>query len=240
MSENNTTPSADETHKKKMQKRKELQDKQVLEASNTKNLLMVYTGTGKGKSTAGFGTIIRALGHGYKVGVVQFIKGAWQTGEQTALEKFNDLYLLEKGIPQGRQGEVYDTVHEPKDDVGETLNQASMVRYEVMGEGFTWETQDKNRDIAKAREAWAVALEMLADESYHLVLLDELNIVLRYDYLPLSEVLSALEKRKNHVIVTGRNAKPELIEIADLVTEMKLIKHPFREQGIKAQAGIEF
>jgi len=205
MSENNTTPSADEIHKKKMQKRKELQDKQVLEASNTKNLLMVYTGTGKGKSTAGFGTIIRALGHGYKVGVVQFIKGAWQTGEQTALEKFDNL-----------------------------------VRYEVMGEGFTWETQDKNRDIAKAREAWAVALEMLADESYHLVLLDELNIVLRYDYLPVAEVLSALEKRKNHVILTGRNAKPELIEIADLVTEMKLIKHPFREQGIKAQAGIEF
>ncbi len=192
-------------HKQKMEKRKEFQDKLVASADQSKKLLMVYTGTGKGKSTAGFGTIVRALGHGYKVGVVQFIKGAWQTGEQAALTKFDNL-----------------------------------IRYEVAGEGFTWNTQDREKDIKKAREAWNIAIEMLADDSYHLVLLDELNIVLRYDYLPLEEVLAALKKRKNHVIVTGRNAKPELIEIADLVTEMKLIKHPFREQGIKAQEGIEF
>lgn len=192
-------------HKEKMEKRKEFQDKLVASADQTKNLLIVYTGTGKGKSTAGFGTIVRALGHGYKVGVVQFIKGAWQTGEQNALTKFDNL-----------------------------------IRYEVVGEGFTWNTQDREKDIKKAREAWNIALEMLADDSYHLVLLDELNIVLRYDYLPLVEVLAALGERKNHVIVTGRNAKSELIEMADLVTEMKLIKHPFREQGIKAQVGIEF
>ncbi len=195
----------EEIHKKKMQKRKEFQDALVAKADKEKHLLMVYTGTGKGKSTAGFGTILRALGHGYKVGVVQFIKGAWSTGEQAALGKFENL-----------------------------------VRYEVMGEGFTWETQDKQRDIAKAHEAWAVALEMLADASYKLVLLDELNIVLRYDYLPLDEVLAALAKRKQHTIVTGRNAPQGLIDAADLVTEMKLIKHPFREQGIKAQEGIEF
>ncbi|MEZ5691925.1 MAG: cob(I)yrinic acid a,c-diamide adenosyltransferase [Rickettsiales bacterium] len=192
-------------YKQKMQKRKELQDAQVRAADKTKNLLIIYTGTGKGKSTAGFGTVVRSLGHGHKVGVVQFIKGAWKTGEQAALTKFGDL-----------------------------------IRYEVMGDGFTWDTQDRQRDMATARKAWDIALEMLNDESYHLVLLDELNIVLRYDYLPLAEVLAALEKRKNHVIVTGRNAKRELMDIADLVTEMKLLKHPFHEQGIKAQLGIEF
>ncbi|MEQ1789179.1 MAG: cob(I)yrinic acid a,c-diamide adenosyltransferase [Rickettsiales bacterium] len=192
-------------HKEKMAKRKKFQDNLVKNADQTKKLLMVYTGTGKGKSTAAFGTILRALGHDYKVGVVQFIKGAWQTGEQKALEKFDNL-----------------------------------IRYEVAGEGFTWNTQDRTRDIEKAREAWSIALEMLADDSYHLVLLDELNIVLRYDYLPHEEVLSALNKRKNHVIVTGRNAPQALIDLADLATEMKMIKHPFREQGIKAQAGIEF
>lgn len=192
-------------HKQKMQKRKEFQDNLVKKADKTKHLLMVYTGTGKGKSTAGFGTIVRALGHDYKVGVVQFIKGAWATGEQKALAKFDNL-----------------------------------VRYEVAGEGFTWDTQNRTRDIEKASEAWQIALEMIADESYHLVLLDELNIVLRYDYLPVAEVASALANRKNHVIVTGRNAPQELIDAADLVTEMKMIKHPFREQGVKAQIGIEF
>jgi len=192
-------------HQQKMQKRKELHDKKVQAADKEKNLLIVYTGAGKGKSTAGFGTIVRALGHGYKVGVVQFIKGGWQTGEQNALAKFENL-----------------------------------VRYEVMGEGFTWETQNRERDVAKAREAWEIACEMLADDSYHLILLDEMNIVLRYDYLPLGEVLEGLEKRKNHVIITGRNAPELLIEAADLVTEMKMLKHPFREQGIKAQKGIEF
>ena len=196
---------ADKIYKQKMQKRKIHQDNLVAKADKTKKLLMVYTGTGKGKSTAGFGTIIRSLGHGYKVGIVQFIKGAWATGEQKALEKFDNL-----------------------------------VRYEVAGEGFTWDTQNRTRDIEKAKEAWQIALEMIEDESYHLVLLDELNIVLRYNYLPLEEVISALANRKNHLIVTGRNAPQELIETADLVTEMKMLKHPFREQGIKAQIGVEF
>jgi cob(I)alamin adenosyltransferase len=197
--------SSSSQHQVKMQKRKELHDKKVQSADKIKKLLIVYTGTGKGKSTAGFGTVLRTLGHGYKVGIVQFIKGGWQTGEQAALAKFEDL-----------------------------------VRYEVMGEGFTWETQNRKRDIATARLAWKIALEMLADEAYHLILLDELNIVLRYDYLPLEEVLTALAKRKNHVIVTGRNAPQPLIEAADLASEMKLLKHPFREQGVKAQMGIEF
>ncbi len=192
-------------HRQKMEKRKEFQDELVKNNDKTKKLLIVYTGTGKGKSTAAFGTVLRSLGHGYKVGIVQFIKGAWQTGEQAALSKFD-----------------------------------SLVTYEVTGEGFTWNTQDRERDIEKARKAWEIAEKMLADDSYNLILLDELNIVLRYDYLPLDEVLNALEKRKMHTIVTGRNAKPELIEIADLVTEMKMVKHPFREQGIKAQQGIEF
>lgn len=192
-------------HKKKMQKRKEFQDNLVQSADKTKNLLIVYTGSGKGKSTAAFGTILRAIGHGYKVGVVQFIKGAWQTGEQTALSKFDNL-----------------------------------VRYEVAGEGFTWNTQDRTRDIKKAQEAWNIATQMLQDNSYKLILLDELNIVLRYDYLPLAEIVAALGKRCCHVIVSGRNAPQPLIEAADLVTEMKMIKHPFREQGIKAQMGIEF
>lgn len=192
-------------HKKKMEKRKEFQDNLVKKADKEKKLLIVYTGTGKGKSTAAFGTVLRSLGYSHKVGIIQFIKGAWQTGEQKALEKFDNL-----------------------------------VTYEVTGEGFTWDTQDRTRDIAKAKEAWEIALKMLADESYHLILLDELNIVLRYDYLPIDEIISALNKRKMHVIVTGRNANDKLIEIADLVTEMKLVKHPFREQGIKAQVGIEY
>ena len=192
-------------HKVKMEKRKEFQDELVKKADKEKDLLIVHTGTGKGKSTAAFGTVLRSLGHGYKVGIVQFIKGSWQTGEQNALMKFDTL-----------------------------------VTYEVAGEGFTWDTQDRERDIAKAREAWEIALKMLADDSYHLILLDELNIVLRYDYLPLEEVLAAVSKRKNHVIITGRNAPQGLIDIVDLVTEMKMVKHPFREQGIKAQKGIEF
>jgi len=192
-------------HKEKAVKRKAHQDKLVREADKTKQLLIVYTGTGKGKSTAAFGTMLRALGHGYKVGVVQFIKGAWSTGEQNALERFENL-----------------------------------VTYEVAGEGFTWDTQDRARDIEKARGAWEIALKMISDDSYHLIVLDELNIVLRYDYLPVGEVVAALKKRKMHVIVTGRNAPQALLDSADLVTEMKLVKHPFREQGVKAQKGIEF
>lgn len=192
-------------HNEKSAKRKVFQDKLVASSDKEKHLLMVYTGSGKGKSTAAFGTMLRALGHDYKVGVVQFIKGAWATGEQKALQKFDNL-----------------------------------VTYEVGGEGFTWDTQNRVRDIEKARETWEIALQMILDSSYHLIVLDELNIVLRYDYLPVDEIIAALQKRKMHVIVTGRNAAPALIEAADLVTEMQQIKHPFREQGIKAQKGIEF
>jgi cob(I)alamin adenosyltransferase len=150
--------------------------------------------------------VLRCLGHGMRVGIVQFVKGAWKTGERDVLQRFPDLVTMR-----------------------------------AMGEGFTWETQDRARDIAAARAAWEMAKAMLADPTYRLVLLDEINIVLRYDYLPVAEVVAALtaKPRDLHVILTGRNAKPELIEIADLVTEMRLVKHPFRA-GVKAQAGIEF
>ncbi|PSC06695.1 cob(I)yrinic acid a,c-diamide adenosyltransferase [Alsobacter soli] len=194
-------------HREKMAKRKAVQDAEV--ASKTvasKGLLMVHTGPGKGKSTAAFGLIMRALGYGWPVGVVQFIKGAWDTGERHALERFPDL-----------------------------------VRWHTMGEGFTWETQDKARDIAAAQAAWAKAKELMADPAIRLLVLDELNIALRYDYLSLEDVVETLRARRPdlHVVVTGRNAKPELIEAADLVTEMTLVKHHFKA-GVKAQQGIEF
>jgi cob(I)alamin adenosyltransferase len=194
-------------HKAKMAKRKAVQDAEV--AAKTiadKGLLMVHTGQGKGKSTAAFGLALRALGRGWRVGIVQFIKGAWETGERKALERFGDL-----------------------------------VSWRSMGEGFTWETQDRARDMAAAEAAFAVAREMMADPSIRLLILDELNIALRYDYLPLGEVLSALGSRRPglHVVVTGRNAKPELVAIADLVTEMSLVRHHFAA-GVKAQEGIEF
>jgi cob(I)alamin adenosyltransferase len=171
-----------------------------------RGLLIVHTGAGKGKSTAAFGMVLRCLGHGMRVGIVQFVKGVWQTGERAVLAKFPDL-----------------------------------VTCRAMGEGFTWDTQDRARDIAAARAAWDMAREMIADPSYRLVLLDELNIVLRYDYLPRDEVIASLraKPRDLHVIITGRNAPAELIEAADLVTEMTLVKHPFRA-GVKAQQGIEF
>jgi cob(I)alamin adenosyltransferase len=197
----------DRRHREKMAKRKAVQDAEVAGKTITqKGLLIVNTGSGKGKSTAAFGLIMRALGHGWPVGVVQFIKGAWDTGERRALERFPDL-----------------------------------VRWHAMGEGFTWETQDRQRDIAAATAAWAKARELMADPALRLLVLDELNIALRYDYLPLAEVVADLQARRAdlHVVVTGRNAKPELIEAADLVTEMGLIKHHFAA-GVKAQAGIEF
>ena len=182
--------------------------KDALYATKTveKGLLVVHTGTGKGKSTAAWGLVMRCLGHGLKVGVVQFVKGRRETGERQFLARFPDL-----------------------------------VTVKVMGEGFTWETQDKVKDVAAARAAWAEAKAMLQDPSYHLIVLDELNIVLRYDYLPLPEVLADLAARRDglHVVCTGRNAKPDLIDAADLVTEMTLVKHPFR-QGVKAQVGVEF
>ena len=194
-------------HKEKMAKRKAVQDAEVASKTITeKGLLIVNTGPGKGKSTAAFGLIMRALGYEWPVGIVQFIKGAWETGERKALERFPDL-----------------------------------VRWYSMGEGFTWETQDKARDIAAAEAAWGKVKELMADPGIRLLVLDELNIALRYDYLSLLEVVETLKARRPdlHIVVTGRNAKPELIEAADLVTEMGLIKHHF-SAGVKAQQGIEF
>jgi cob(I)alamin adenosyltransferase len=193
-------------HREKMERRQAARRKVLLTKTEEKGLLIVHTGAGKGKTTAAFGMVLRAIGHGMRVGIVQFVKGAWGTGERTLLARFPDL-----------------------------------VTCRAMGEGFTWDTQDRERDIAAARAAWAMAQAMIADPSYRLVLLDELNIVLRYDYLPVAEVVETLKRKPRdlHVIVTGRNAKPELLEIADLVTEMTLVKHPFRS-GIKAQKGIEF
>ena len=196
----------DERHAEKMRRKKEARKKILATKTVEKGLIIVHTGKGKGKSTAAFGIVFRSLGHGHKVGIVQFVKGAWQTGERDVLAKFDDL-----------------------------------VTFKTMGEGFTWETQDRQRDITAARAAWEEAKKMIADPSYNLVLLDELNIVLRYDYLPVEEVIEVLKSKpeNTHVIITGRNAKDELIEIADLVTEMTQVKHPFRA-GVKAQEGIEF
>jgi cob(I)alamin adenosyltransferase len=193
-------------HREKMARRKAARDRVLATKTEERGLLIVHTGAGKGKTTAAFGMVLRCIGHGMRVGVVQFVKGAWGTGERDVLAKFPDL-----------------------------------VTCRAMGEGFTWDTQDRERDIAAARAAWEMAKTMMADPSYGMVLLDELNIVLRYDYLPLDEVLAVLKAKPRdlHVVVTGRNAKSELIEAADLVTEMTLVKHPFRA-GVKAQKGIEF
>jgi cob(I)alamin adenosyltransferase len=200
------SPEEAERHRAKMAKRKAVQDAEVAEKTIEKGLLIVNTGPGKGKSTAAFGLALRMLGHGRRVGVVQFVKGAWHTGEKDAFAAFGD-----------------------------------RVAWHSMGEGFTWETQDKARDIAAAERAWAKAGELMADPTIGLVILDELNIALRYDYLDLAKVVSALLARREdlHVVVTGRNAKPDLIAAADLVTEMTLVKHHFAA-GVKAQKGIEF
>jgi cob(I)alamin adenosyltransferase len=196
----------DARHAEKAAKRKAARAKIMASKTIEKGLLIVHTGKGKGKSTAAFGMVMRCLGHGLRVGVVQFVKGRWATGERGLLERFPDLVTIR-----------------------------------TMGGGFTWETQDRARDVAAARAAWDEAKKLMADPAYRLVLLDELNIVLRYDYLPIAEVVETLKARRPdlHVIVTGRNAKPELIEAADLVTEMTVVKHPFRS-GVKAQAGIEY
>jgi cob(I)alamin adenosyltransferase len=193
-------------HRAKMEKRKAVQDAEVAEKTVEKGLLIVHTGTGKGKSTAAFGLALRMLGRGKRVGVVQFVKGAWHTAERDALAAFGD-----------------------------------QVVWHTMGEGFTWETQDLARDIAAAERAWAKSRELMADPSFGLIILDELNIALRYNYLDLAAVVTALTSRRPglHVIVTGRNAKPELIGAADLVTEMTLVKHHFAA-GVKAQPGIEY
>ena len=190
----------------KARKRKAARDRMLAGKTIEKGLLIVHTGKGKGKSTAAFGLAARAVGNGLKVGVVQFVKGVWKTGEREVFARFPDL-----------------------------------IEIRAMGEGFTWETQDRARDIAAAEAAWELSEAMMADPSNAMVILDELNIVLRYGYLDLDRVLAALANRREdlHVVVTGRNARPELIEVADLVTEMTLVKHPFRA-GVKAQIGIEF
>jgi cob(I)alamin adenosyltransferase len=195
-----------EKHRAKMAKRKAVQDAEVTKKTVEKGLLIVNTGPGKGKSTAAFGLALRMLGYDRRVGVVQFIKGAWHTGEKDAFAVFGD-----------------------------------KVAWHTMGEGFTWETQDLKRDIAAAEAAWAKALELMADPTISLVVLDEMNIALRYDYLDLDAVVAALKARREglHVVVTGRNAKPALVEAADLVTEMGSTKHHF-SAGVKAQRGIEF
>jgi cob(I)alamin adenosyltransferase len=200
------TEAEAERHRAKMAKRKAVQDAEVAEKTIEKGLLIVHTGPGKGKSTAAFGLALRMLGRGKRVGVVQFIKGAWHTGERDALAAFGD-----------------------------------QVVWHTMGEGFTWQTQDRARDVAAAERAWEKSRELIADPSFGLVILDELNIALRYEYLDLAAVVAALQTRREglHVVVTGRNAKPELIEAADLVTEMTLVKHHFAA-GVKAQPGIEF
>jgi len=195
-----------ERHRAKMAKRKLVQDAEVAGKTVEKGLLIVHTGMGKGKSTAAFGLALRMLGRGHRVGIVQFIKGAWHSAERDALAVFAD-----------------------------------QISWHTMGEGFTWETQDLKRDIAAAERAWAKALELMDDPTFSLVILDEINIVLRYAYLDLRSVITALSSRRPglHVVATGRNAKPELIAAADLVTEMTLVKHHFTA-GVKAQPGIEF
>jgi cob(I)alamin adenosyltransferase len=196
-----------EQYKQKMQRRKEVQEKRLAEKSAEKGLIIVNTGNGKGKTTAALGMVMRSLGHGYRVAIVQFIKGAWEPAEKAVLEKWQD-----------------------------------QLKFHAMGEGFTWETQDRERDIEKAMAAWSQGLEYILNPEYKLVLLDEVNVALKLGYLDVNTVIQGLAQKPadSHVILTGRGAPPELIAIADLVTEMSLIKHPFREQGIKAQPGIEF
>ena len=201
-----TEQEINDRHAEKMANKKAARDKILAKKTQEKGLLMVHTGKGKGKSTAAMGLAIRAIGNDMKVGVVQFVKGVWETGERVVLDKFPDLCTIK-----------------------------------AMGEGFTWDTQDRQRDIDAARAAWNYAKVIMADPTYKVVILDELNIVLRYSYIPLDEVVETLTHKRAdlHVVVTGRNAKQPLIDLADLVTEMTEVKHPFRT-GVKAQVGIEF
>jgi len=198
----------DARHAAKMAKKKAARDRMMAEKSCEKGLIIVHTGAGKGKSSSAFGMILRCVAHGFPCAVVQFIKGAWDTGERRLL----------------------------------TSHFGDLCQFYAMGEGFTWETQDRARDIAAAKTGWEKAKQLIADESLHMVVLDEINIALRYDYLDINEVVAFLNDSKppmTHVVLTGRNAKQELIDAADLVTEMTLVKHPFRS-GIKAQPGVEF
>lgn len=192
-------------HENRMAKKKAIIDEKVAKANIEKGVIVITTGNGKGKSSSGFGMVARALGHGMKIGIVQFIKGAMSTGEETFFRRFPD-----------------------------------EVDYYVMGDGFTWNTQDREQDVKTASLAWQQAKRMFNDESYDLILLDELNIVLKYQYLDIKDVIKDLQSRPEmqHVVITGRAAKDELIEIADTVTEMNVVKHAFKD-GVKAQKGIE-
>ena len=196
----------DERHALKMAKKKAARDKILATKTIKKGLLIVHTGKGKGKSTAAMGLAMRAIGNEMKVGIVQFVKGVWETGERKVFEKFPDLVTIR-----------------------------------AMGEGFSWETQDRQRDISAAESAWEMSIKMMNNPAYNLIILDELNIPIRYGNLAINEIIGVLKAKRNdlHVVITGRNAQPELIEIADLVTEMTQVKHPFRS-GVKAQKGIEF
>jgi cob(I)alamin adenosyltransferase len=201
--------AADEArHAVKMAKKKAARDRMMAEKSGEQGLIIVHTGAGKGKSSSAFGMIMRCVAHGFPCAVVQFIKGAWDTGERRLL----------------------------------TTHFGELCQFYAMGEGFTWETQDRVRDIAAAQAGWEKAKSLISDEGLRMIVLDEINIALRYDYLDINEVVSFLQNSKpplTHVVLTGRNAKQELIDAADLVTEMTLVKHPFRS-GIKAQPGVEF
>ncbi len=201
------TTLTSEQHRLKMQRRKEVQEQRVAKASQTKGLIIVHTGNGKGKTTAALGMVMRSLGHGYRVAIVQFIKGAWEPAEKAVFSRWSD-----------------------------------QLEFHAMGEGFTWETQNRDRDIAKAQQAWEMALSFIRNTEYKLVLLDEINVVIKLGYLSVETVLAGLAEKPEdtHIILTGRGAPGALIERADLVTEMTLVKHPFREQGVKAQPGIEY
>jgi len=196
-----------EQYQRKMQRRKEVQAQRIAKSISEKGLIIVNTGNGKGKTTAALGMVMRSLGHGYRVAIVQFIKGAWEPAEKAVLEQWQD-----------------------------------QLEFQAMGEGFTWETQNRDRDIEKAIAAWEQALIYIRNPEFKLVLLDEINVALKLGYLSVATVIAGLAEKpaNSHIILTGRGAPAELIEQADLVTEMTLIKHPFREQGVKAQPGIEY
>ena len=202
-----TSSLTDEQYRKKMQRRKEVQNQRIANAVPEKGLVIINTGNGKGKTTAALGMVLRSLGHGYKVAIVQFIKGAWEPSEKKVFSMWQD-----------------------------------QLEFHAMGEGFTWETQDRDRDLDKAYEAWQKSLEYICNPDFKLVLLDEINIAVKMGYLQVEEILAGLQQKPldKHVILTGRGAPAALIERADLVTEMTLVKHPYRDQGVKAQAGIEF
>ena len=203
------SPETDEIlYKERMQKRKDIQSKRLQVRKTKKGLLIVFTGNGKGKTTASLGMVLRTIGHGHKVAIIQFIKGGWTTGEEKALK-----------------------------------NLSSNISWHSLGEGFTWETQDRIRDEKLVKEAWQVAKTYIKDETYKLIILDEINIATKLGYLSPDEIISfikSLNNRKNHIVLTGRGASQSIINFSDLVTEMKLIKHPFKEQGIKAQKCVEF